>query len=528
MIAVLACLLSAAPAGAQNTGAAAIEPGSFTPLSQQEIVDLVAPIALYPDDLIGIILPASTYPLQIVEAARFLTALDKDPSLEPDPDWDNSVVALLNYPEALHKLDADLDWTWTLGQAVLNQQSSVIDAIQSFREQAYLAGNLQSDDRQTVTEDEGVIEIAPADPEVVYIPYYEPERVVVRQPAPVYYYYDRAYPLYYYPYPAGYAFGSPFFWGVTSAFAIGWHTHYVQIYAPSYFGHPYYGYAYNSPYYWRRGININININHTSHVWQPGDRREGRPNHHRDGNRAVPSSDDYVDSLRRARQARTDSRETLTGTRGGAFRSQAPRQAAPATRAPSSGQRGERPIGTSSRTVDNSRATAADRSTISRGTGNGTSLTSRNPGGRIGTATQRGDTTRRAVGPAQSSRSVATRARPGGNARINTGIAPQRRLGASQAAPQFGAGGRQATSTRPAPRVANRPSSTSGRSQTRTASPRTQVAPRAAPRASQSASRAQQRTTQRRASAPRGAGARGGGARQSDIRSGNGRLPRRN
>lgn len=245
--------------------------------TQTELEELVAPIALYPDELLAIVLPASTFPLQVVEAARFLEDREADSTLEPDEDWDNSIVALLNYPEALALLNDDLDWTWSLGEAVLDEQPAVLDAVQSFRERAQLAGNLVSDDRQVVTETDGVIEIAPADPEVVYIPYYEPERVVVYQPYPVYHYYDYAYPLYYYPYPYGYSFGytfgSPFFWGVTSAFTIGWHTHHLHIYHYRDFGHPYYRRNYYAPYYARDNVVVSVTVNNDRNVWRPDRRR---------------------------------------------------------------------------------------------------------------------------------------------------------------------------------------------------------------------------------------------------------------
>jgi hypothetical protein len=93
--------------------------GEDIPLLQAaELEELVGPIALYPDDLLAIVLPASAYPMQIIDAQRFLEDLEDDPTLEPNPDWDDSVVALLNYPEVLALLNEDLDWTWRLGEAV--------------------------------------------------------------------------------------------------------------------------------------------------------------------------------------------------------------------------------------------------------------------------------------------------------------------------------------------------------------------------------------------------------------------------
>ena len=224
-----------------------------TLLGESDLEDLVGRIALYPDDLLAIVLPASTYPLQIVEAARFLDALEKDSSLKPDDKWDDSVVALTNYPEVLRMMNEDLDWTWKLGEAVVAQQTDVIKAIEAFRDRAYAAGNLKSDDFQKVTEDPGgVIEITPVQEDVIYVPYYEPERVVVYQPRPVYYYYPRPYPLYYYPYPADYVFAYDYFWGVTTAFTIGWYAHDLNVFHYSYYGHPYYGHPYWNHWWYRR------------------------------------------------------------------------------------------------------------------------------------------------------------------------------------------------------------------------------------------------------------------------------------
>ena len=258
-------------------------------LSAAELEDLIGPIALYPDDLLAIVLPASTYPLQIVQAARFLEDLERDSSLKPDDDWDDAVVALTNYPEVVEMMSDDLDWTWRLGEAVVAQQTDVIRAIESFRDRAYAAGNLKSDDFQNVTEDDGVISITPVEEEVIYVPYYEPERVVVYQPRPVYYYYPRAYPVYYYPYPAGYSFSLGYFWGVTTAFTIGWHSHHLHTWHHSYYGHPYYGryywdnwwyrrpdiHVYNN-YYVHHGYKRHHDYHHRGDYWQPNTRRTVR------------------------------------------------------------------------------------------------------------------------------------------------------------------------------------------------------------------------------------------------------------
>ena len=235
-------------------------------LSESELEELVGPIALYPDDLLAIVLPASAYPLQIVEAGRFLEALEEDPSLKPDSEWDDAVVALLNYPEIVQLLNDDIDWTWRLGEAVVGQQADVVTAIESFRDRAYAAGNLKSDEYQQVSRNEGAIEITPVNDDVIYVPYYEPERVVVYQPRRVYYYYPRAYPVYYYPYSSAYHFDRGYFWGVTTAFTIGWLSDSLHVYHHSYHGHPYYGHHYWDRWWYRRP---SIQIYNTTYVRRP-------------------------------------------------------------------------------------------------------------------------------------------------------------------------------------------------------------------------------------------------------------------
>jgi hypothetical protein len=231
-------------------------------LSKSELSALVGKIALYPDDLVAIVLPASTYPLQVVEAERFLQERQKDPSLKPSDKWDDSIVALLNYPEVVKLMNNDLDWTWKLGDAVINQRGDLLDAIQSFRTEAAAAGNLKTDEHQVVqNDDQGEVSIAPADPQVVYVPYYDPQQVVVQQPTPVYYYYPYGYPLYYYPYPYGYSFAAGYFWGVTTAFVIGWHSHYVHVVHCGYPGHPYYGHTYYDGHYAHGGYYVRHDAN---------------------------------------------------------------------------------------------------------------------------------------------------------------------------------------------------------------------------------------------------------------------------
>ena len=252
-------------------------------LSAAELEDLVGPVALYPDDLLAVVLPASTFPLQVVQAARFLEDLESNPDARPNPEWDDSIIALINYPEVVELLNEDLDWTWRLGEAVVAQQADVVMAVEGFRNRAYAAGNLRSDDRQHVSHDDGVIEITPVQEDIIYVPYYEPERVVVYQPRPVYYYYPRPCPVYYYPYPDSYAFNRGYFWGVTTAFTIGWRNDHLRVFHHSYRGHPYYGRRYWNRWWYRRpSINVyntsyvrnrrNVNRYSTGDTWRPSRR----------------------------------------------------------------------------------------------------------------------------------------------------------------------------------------------------------------------------------------------------------------
>lgn len=286
-------------------------------LSAAELEELVGPVALYPDELLAIVLPASTYPLEVVQAARFLEQLETDSSLKPDEEWDDSIVALLNYPDVVQMMDADIDWTWRLGEAVISQQSDVIAAVEAFRDRAYAAGNLKTDENQTVTyDDDGAIEITPVDEEIIYVPYYEPQEVVVYQPRRVYHYYPDPYPVYYYPYPLGYNFYSGYFWGVTTAFHIGWSNHYLHVYHPSYWGHPYYGYTYYDYYYRRPSIGIyntwyvNNSYRHSNYryrdgdYWRPRTRAGSRQDEPRVRNHYYPPGD----SDRRHDDRRDDSR----------------------------------------------------------------------------------------------------------------------------------------------------------------------------------------------------------------------------
>lgn len=194
-------------AGVLHAGEQAADADS--PFSADQLEQLVAPIALYPDSLVAQILMASTYPLEIVQAARWRKDHPdlKDSELEQalaDERWDPSVKALTNFPDLLARMNDNLDWTQDLGDAVLAQQSEVMDAIQRMRRLAKDAGNLETTKEQKVVVQEKVILVEPAT-EVVYVPAYSPTVVYGSVWAPGIWYY----PFYGYPrtywYPPGYA-----------------------------------------------------------------------------------------------------------------------------------------------------------------------------------------------------------------------------------------------------------------------------------------------------------------------------------
>jgi len=145
----------------------------------EQLQQLVAPIALYPDSLVAQILAASTYPEQVVEADRWVQA---NPDLKgaalgqavDQQPWDPSVKALTAFPSVLGNMDKNLSWTSALGDAYYNQQQDVMDAIQVMRQRAGAAGNLKTTPQQIVTTQGPTIVVEPADPDIVYVPAYDP------------------------------------------------------------------------------------------------------------------------------------------------------------------------------------------------------------------------------------------------------------------------------------------------------------------------------------------------------------------
>jgi hypothetical protein len=146
-----------------------------------DLDQMLGPIALYPDPLIAQLLPAATLPSEIVQADRYVTGGGDSNLIDQQP-WDPSVKALARYPTVLKWMDDNLAWTSVLGQAFLAQQQDVMDSIQRLRAQAQALGNLQSTPQENVVADAGSIEILPANPEVIYVPVYQPDMVYYQQP----------------------------------------------------------------------------------------------------------------------------------------------------------------------------------------------------------------------------------------------------------------------------------------------------------------------------------------------------------
>src|ERR1043166_6120763 len=177
-----------------------------TTLAPQELDSLVAPIALYSDDLLAQTLAASTYPLQIIQLQQWM---DKNKNLTgksladavANKPWDPSVQGLVMFPDVAQRMAGNIQWTTDLGNAFLAQQSDVMDAVQRMRAKAQGKGNLNTNaqqkvETQTVEGGEQVIVIEQANPDVLYVPSYDPQ-MVYGPPPPAYPYYPYTYPGYY-------------------------------------------------------------------------------------------------------------------------------------------------------------------------------------------------------------------------------------------------------------------------------------------------------------------------------------------
>ncbi len=218
------------------------------PLSADQLDQLVAPIALYPDALVAQVLAASTYPTQVVEADRWLQSQGNAPADQiaagaDSHNWDPSVKALAAFPTVLAQMDKNLQWTTDLGNAYYNQPQDVMDSVQAMRQKAQGAGHLRSSEQQTVATTDGAITIAPANPTVVYVPAYDPW-AVYGAPFPMY-------PGYFYAPPPGIfwgGFGIGFGIGIGIGlwggwgwgwghWGMGWHNHGVFYNHGRYFTH---------------------------------------------------------------------------------------------------------------------------------------------------------------------------------------------------------------------------------------------------------------------------------------------------
>jgi len=221
---------------------------------QEELDQLLAPIALYPDDILTQILMASTYPLEVVQAERWAK---QNKSVKGDAlkaalqkqTWDNSVKALVPFPDVLAMMSEKLDWTQKLGDAFLAQQKDVMDTVQKLRRKANEAGNLKSTKEQEVKKEGDIIIIEPTNPQVVYVPAYNPTVVYGAWWYPAY----PPYPVYAYP-PGAALF--TFTMGV--AIGAAWH-----------------GYGYHADYHGGTvNIDRDVNINRPD---RSGSRPETRP-----------------------------------------------------------------------------------------------------------------------------------------------------------------------------------------------------------------------------------------------------------
>lgn len=305
-----------------------------------ELEQMLAPVALYPDGVLSNILIASTYPVEVVQAARWSRDNGSPEGQEAldavgEREWDPSVKALVAFPELLARMDDDIQWTQRVGEAFMFQETQVMDAIQGLRDRAYAAGNLRTTDQVRVVRETQHIVIEPAKREVVYVPYYD-TRVV---------YGDWAYPSYppvYWNRPARYRHASSVYWWgppvyVTPAF-------------------------YYSSFYWPQRHIVVVNVNHYRSPpqrwhYQPRHRPRGyehRPRPRRDAQRewASQQRETWPRGMRgpgpmptrNVTPAPTRSPETTRGPRGMRMPDATPTRQRDAYSAPSSPVRTQQPL----------------------------------------------------------------------------------------------------------------------------------------------------------------------------------------
>lgn len=231
--------------------------------SQPELDRLLAPVALYPDPLLSQVLMAATYPADLVEAARWSRAnaqFSGDDAVRAADryDWDPSVKSLLAFPHLLQRMDEKLDWTRSLGEAFLAQEPQVMDTVQQLRRRAHAAGHLRSDERILVQPQGQAIAISPYQPQLLYVPYYDP--LVVYGP----WWWPAYQPVFWAPWPGYVRAHRPgvsvaFWWGaparLSPAFFFGgvdWHYRQVRVvHVHSHYVHVH-RHVHLAPGHWRR------------------------------------------------------------------------------------------------------------------------------------------------------------------------------------------------------------------------------------------------------------------------------------
>lgn len=264
---VIAALTLLLPAQSQT-------PSAPPQLSQADLEKLVGPIALYPDPLISIMLPAACYPLEIVEASRFVANTDNIPKIDSQS-WDQNVKSVAKIPAALKQMNDDLTWTSNLGQAFLDQQKDVMDTIQVLRNRAQSVGTLKTSEQQIVIVTNMIVEktvetkvvvvtntivqIEPANPQIVYVPQYIPSAVYYPPPT-----YNPLTPLI--------TFGVGVAVGAIVANNCNWH--YGGVYVGG-------GWGYHGGGYYGGNNNVNINVNNNNTINNIG-------NNNRPGNQPTP------------------------------------------------------------------------------------------------------------------------------------------------------------------------------------------------------------------------------------------------
>ncbi|MEY4938730.1 MAG: hypothetical protein RIQ93_465 [Verrucomicrobiota bacterium] len=190
----------------QPSAAPSVEFIGAAPRSAEELDQLLGPIALYPDALIALILPAATAPADVVLAARYLRDANGLSQIESRA-WDDSVKSLTHYPEVLQWMDQNITWTEQVGEAFRIQPNDMMNAVQRLRAKAQSVGSLINTPQQQVVAQAGVISIVPVQPEIIYVPHYDPQVVYISQPY----------------YPASYLrFSAPYATGLWLSYGVDW------------------------------------------------------------------------------------------------------------------------------------------------------------------------------------------------------------------------------------------------------------------------------------------------------------------